>query len=106
MGHDNWLTDFEGRGLASLQHPDAAEVLTGALDLDANPGRRTIMLTSLANACLSDEPERAAAVATEAFDLATRTGYAVAYPALDEVRSKLPDDVPGVAGLGERLATV
>jgi hypothetical protein len=54
----------------------------------------------------NDEPEQAVAVTTEAFDVASRSGYAVAYPAIDDVRAKLADDVPGVVELDERLAGV
>jgi hypothetical protein len=104
--HDGWLTDYEGRGLAALRRPTAADVLCAALDAEAGPRRRSAMLISLASVRLDQDPEEAAALAIESFDLALRSGYAVAYPALDSLRAKLPADVVGTDALHERLASV
>lgn len=104
-----WLADYEGRGLVELgRHSAAAEVLSRAVDADAdgNLRRRSGTLISLATAYAPDEPAQAVAAAVKAFDMVARAGYGVEYPALDALRRKLPDDVPGVADLDERLATV
>lgn len=106
IADDNYLDEYEGRGLATLRRRRAPEVLERALKLGGNSRRRTTAYISLAGAQAAHEPDQAAAWAIRAFDTALLSGYVVAYPALDVVRAKLPGDVPGVAELDERLATV
>jgi hypothetical protein len=64
------------------------------------------MLTSLAASYLPDEPEQAVATALDALDVSVRSGYAVAFSAIDELRAQLPADLAGVDALRERLAAV
>jgi len=106
VGQDNFVLDYEGRGLALLGSVEAEPVVRAALASDAHPlpKRHTGMLVSLGRAYVAlGEHEAAAAVTREALDVAAGSGYSVAFAGVRSVRAALPDG-PLTAQLDEALA--